>query len=79
VGRFHRPDPTPQPVHQRKVVRVATEQGLAQVDVGLDESRKDIAAARVEDSIGWPMAGQGGDAPVAIDTSPRRSRGGRSS
>ena len=37
-----------QPVHQRQIVGVAAEERLAEMDVGLDEAREDVAAARVD-------------------------------
>ena len=51
VRRFHRPDARAQPVHQRQIVRVAAKQRLAEVDVRLDESGQDVAAARVDDAV----------------------------
>ena len=51
VRGFHRPHASPQPVHQAEVVRKTAEEGLAQMDVGLDETGKDVAAARVDHSI----------------------------
>ncbi len=68
VRRFHRPDARAQPLHQRQVVGVAAEQGLAEVDVRLDRSR----AARSRRARRWcgrahpsRTRADGGDPPVA--------------
>ncbi len=55
VRSLERPDPLPQPVHERKVVCHAAKERLAQVNVRLDEARHDGASARVEHPRGGPL------------------------
>jgi hypothetical protein len=40
-----------QPIHQRQIVRITTEQRLTEVDVGLNKTGKHEAAARINDDI----------------------------
>ena len=49
VRRFERPDARFQPIEEREIVRHASKQDLAKVDMGLHQTRKDRAATRVED------------------------------
>jgi hypothetical protein len=51
VSRFHRPDTGAEPVHEREIVRVTSEQRLAEVDVRLDQTGQHVAAARVDRAI----------------------------
>jgi hypothetical protein len=46
--RFHRPDPLSQPIHQRAIVRVASKECLAKMNVSLNESRENEPTARVD-------------------------------
>jgi hypothetical protein len=41
-----------QPINQRKIIRRTAKERLAKMNVRLDKSRKDRAAARVDDFIG---------------------------
>jgi hypothetical protein len=44
VRRFERPHALLEPLEQRQIVGQAPEQGLAQMDVGLDEAGEEVAA-----------------------------------
>ena len=58
VRRFERPHALLEPLEQRQVVGQAPEQGLAQVDVGLDEAGEEVAAAGGNLAIGRRRAGR---------------------
>jgi hypothetical protein len=51
VRRFERPHALLEPLEQRQVVGQAPEQGLAQVDVGLDEAGEQVRAAGVDHRV----------------------------
>jgi hypothetical protein len=48
---LHWPHTPPKPIHQREIVGVPAEERLTEMDVGLDQARKDVASARVDYSI----------------------------
>src|SRR5262245_5230384 len=48
---LHGPHTPPKPVHQREIVGVSAEERLTEMDVGLDQAWKDVASARLNDSI----------------------------
>ena len=51
VRGLERPHAPPQPVEERKIVGEGSKERLAQVDVRLHESRKYVAAARIDDVV----------------------------
>src|SRR5262249_41966745 len=51
VGRFHRPDTSPEPLHEWQVVGVSAEERLAQVDMRLDETRQNVSIQSVDGSV----------------------------
>ena len=55
MGGFHRPHPPLQPIEQRYVVREAAEEGLAQMNVSLDEAREKVGAAGVDARVPGPV------------------------
>ena len=64
---LHRPDPRLEPVEQGQIVRIAAEDRLAQMDVGLDEPGQQERAPGVDgavDALAGVDAADGGDAPV---------------
>src|SRR4029453_14720296 len=48
---LHGPNSPPQPVHPTETISVPAEEGSPKMDVGLDQARKDVASARLNDSI----------------------------
>ena len=49
VASLHRPDARRQPVEQLEIVGLISKQGLAQMDMGLDEPGNENEAGRVDD------------------------------
>ncbi len=67
MGGLQWPDPPPEPVQEGEVVREPPEQGLHEVDVGLDETGDQQQPGEVLDGggAGREVRSQGGDAAVA--------------
>jgi hypothetical protein len=52
VGGFEGPDTTTQPLEQGHVVCEGAKEGLAEVNVGLDQTWKDVGATRIDHAVG---------------------------
>ena len=63
VRRFERPHAPLQPLEQRQVVGQPPEEGLAQVDVRLDEAGEEVAAVGVDLTVGGRRAGAASGRP----------------